>query len=473
MTVQSVGSVTAGIKAVSNQAVPNAATDSFVKVYDNNRLNNNGQTVRNQSRVNKNNDSLKTGSAQSKQPAEKTVNDSNVTDKPVRNEQINSETEFYSVDEELSADAETLEDALEKLAALINQITDLLKQFLNVDEDGLSQAAGEIGLEPMDLISGDGIKDLFLNLNGASPEDLLADEELLRKLQELQQAVANLTENILSEDALNNLAGFAGEEDINSLLQNPMFKEVFNEYLTDMGEVEENPENDLKIEINDLRDKSESISAVETNSDELPENSRIKPVSEKEDSSQKQSSSDKPDFVTPNAFSLKMAKAFENLDEAVPAKLNTFRDLYDIAGQTISQIKLTLTSDASSMEIQLHPEHLGKVDLQISSKNGVMTAELTAHTESAKRALEAGLEDLKVSLEQTGLKVENVEVTLAEFGFRQRDDKEQGEGRGNSHQNRRRGINVFTEDSDSLRADFETVSDIMKELNGNSVDYTA
>lgn len=469
MTVQSVGSVTAKISAVSNQAVPNAATDSFVKVYDNSRLNNNGQTARNQSK--KNTDSFTDSAVRSDKPASKTVDDSTRADKPVKDEKPVYEMDNSVSETKESTDAEALEETLAALTELLNKISELLKQFFDSNDEELANAANEISLNPMDLISGDGIKDLFLKMNNASPEDLLSNEQLLSNLYEVQDAMKKLAEEILSDNMnLEKLAQMVNAGNNEELLHNPMFREVFDEYLADASE--DISENEPVIEIKDLRDKNPEVISTDSQKADETEEISLKPVSEKEDSSKKESAGEKHDFITPNAFANKIAKALDEMQNAEPAKLNTFRDLYNITGQVIDKIKLTLTSDASSMEIQLHPEHLGKVDLQISSKNGIMSAELTAHSESAKRALEAGLEDLKVSLEQTGLKIENVEVTLADFGFRQRDDREQGEGRGESHHGRRRNISAIA-DENNLQKEFETVSDIMKELNGNSVDYTA
>ena len=66
--------------------------------------------------------------------------------------------------------------------------------------------------------------------------------------------------------------------------------------------------------------------------------------------------------------------------------------------------------------------------------------------------------------------MENIEVTVAEFGFRFQD--EQGNAQ-QFQQERRRGNAIDFEEAELEEQSFSDVSEVMKELNGNSVDYVA
>ena len=46
------------------------------------------------------------------------------------------------------------------------------------------------------------------------------------------------------------------------------------------------------------------------------------------------------------------------------------------------------------MEMQLNPEHLGKIYLNISEREGVIRAQITAQNEAVKEALETQLVEL-------------------------------------------------------------------------------
>ena len=63
----------------------------------------------------------------------------------------------------------------------------------------------------------------------------------------------------------------------------------------------------------------------------------------------------------------------------------------NITKQVVNQVKLTMKNDVTSLQMQLYPEHLGKVSIQVVSKNGVLTAQIAAENEVAKAALESQL----------------------------------------------------------------------------------
>ena len=60
----------------------------------------------------------------------------------------------------------------------------------------------------------------------------------------------------------------------------------------------------------------------------------------------------------------------------------------DILDQIINQIKFTSDDAVKSMEIQLTPETLGKVNVLVSVREGVVTAQLNVQNEQVKKALE-------------------------------------------------------------------------------------
>ena len=57
--------------------------------------------------------------------------------------------------------------------------------------------------------------------------------------------------------------------------------------------------------------------------------------------------------------------------------------------------------------------------LNISSKEGILTASFITQTQVAKEAIESQIQVLKENLEAQGLKVEEIEVTVANFSFNQ------------------------------------------------------
>ena len=144
----------------------------------------------------------------------------------------------------------------------------------------------------------------------------------------------------------------------------------------------------------------------------------------------------------------------------------------NITKQVVNQVKLTMKNDVTSLQMQLYPEHLGKVSIQVVSKNGVLTAQIAAENEVAKAALESQLATLKESFDSQGIKVQSVEVMVSTNAFEQN----QQSNMENSDQEHRHGRqakkNILTgltgEDDSELPED-----NSLQETLGNTVSYTA
>ena len=129
----------------------------------------------------------------------------------------------------------------------------------------------------------------------------------------------------------------------------------------------------------------------------------------------------------------------------------------------------------------LNPQSLGNVAVNLISKNGALTAEFTTQTEAAKAALESQIVVLKENLEQQGVKVDAVDVTVSSHAFEQ--NLEQGndgdsEAEAAEKERLRKGtrkidLNTFTDGypEDIDEADQVTVS--MMQSDGNRMDYRA
>jgi flagellar hook-length control protein FliK len=73
----------------------------------------------------------------------------------------------------------------------------------------------------------------------------------------------------------------------------------------------------------------------------------------------------------------------------------------EIVNQIVDKIKVVIKPEATSMEIQLNPENLGKVNLSVISKNGQLTAHFTTESQAAKEALESQMQTLKETLSKS------------------------------------------------------------------------
>ncbi|MDB5048728.1 MAG: flagellar hook-length control protein [Fibrobacteres bacterium] len=64
------------------------------------------------------------------------------------------------------------------------------------------------------------------------------------------------------------------------------------------------------------------------------------------------------------------------------------------------------------INIQLSPEHLGKVRVSLEMKEGAMSARIAVESDSVKQQVEAGIATLRDALENQGIKLQGLEVTV-------------------------------------------------------------
>ena len=150
-----------------------------------------------------------------------------------------------------------------------------------------------------------------------------------------------------------------------------------------------------------------------------------------------------------------------------------------ILEQITSNLKLTLEADTTTMEMQLNPENLGKVFLQVSSKEGVVSAHIAAQNDAVKEVLEAQMATLRENLNQQGVKVDAIEVTVSSHGFEKNledgQQRQQQEGQMQEAQKQtRRSLRLDSLDelSGLMSEEEMLVAQIMRD-NGNTMDLTA
>ena len=167
---------------------------------------------------------------------------------------------------------------------------------------------------------------------------------------------------------------------------------------------------------------------------------------------------------------LNQAMAQATGEEIAATPFDTSVTQTDIVRQVVDEIRVNFTS----MTLQLNPEQLGKVQIHVSTKNGVMQAQIIAETEAAKAAVESGLAVLKEAFENQDLKVDAIEVMVGtpdyfmeESGAEaQMEQKEQKSG------NSTGPVNFTGNSDDDIIEDVSLETEMMK-AQGNQVNYMA
>lgn len=169
-----------------------------------------------------------------------------------------------------------------------------------------------------------------------------------------------------------------------------------------------------------------------------------------------------------NAFTENLVQAFEEVHDT--AGMNTESIMNQIVEQVVRQVRIRVMPETTSMELQLHPASLGRVSLTVATTATGATASLVVENQMAKEALESQMIQLKESFAEQGLKVDAVEVTVAEFGFKKESQQQEESAGGKKHSRRFRSDEELAEDEDHV-ADHVTVSE-RRDVN-SMVDYTA
>ena len=167
--------------------------------------------------------------------------------------------------------------------------------------------------------------------------------------------------------------------------------------------------------------------------------------------------------------------------EAVPMSAGSEVDTQDIMRQIMDYMRVQIRPDETSMEMQLHPASLGTLQIQVEAKGGVLTANFTTQNEAVKAALESQMVQLQENLEQQGLKVEAIEVTVATHQFEQNLDQQgrDGEQSGEAQEARRprvRRLHLGGPDEmipPEEMTEEDRITAEMMAANGGTVDYTA
>lgn len=122
-------------------------------------------------------------------------------------------------------------------------------------------------------------------------------------------------------------------------------------------------------------------------------------------------------------LSQSMATAFQGQNEQV----NSFSEIAEtvrestqiidpkmVLDQIVEKINVSTVDEQARMNIQLKPEHLGKLSMEVVSKQGILTAQFIVENERTKELVEQNIQHLRETLESKGLVIQELEVTVGQ-----------------------------------------------------------
>ena len=392
----------------------------------------------------------------------------------------------------ISEDGKELDDCVKALEVL-NTLMLGIAQILETTTENLMGSYEQLGIEPSQMFTVTSIQLTVVTFEGlGDTSDLLVNNNAF----DLFNRINDLVQSVLDE------AGFS-LEDLEEIMTADTFAEFVEPVETGSVEeilskfrfdengkliVEEKNEENVKAEV---QPRDDEPFTVEVNVDRsVLQNADAQTGSEtgagtgnmgssesgKAASESKTGTKDLRTPLTPaQSFIQGLENALQVTDIDMPvAEGVTVRD---IVYQVVDAIRVNISAESTSLEMNLNPENLGRVSLNIQSRDGVMTAQITAENDTARAAIESQLQILKDNIEAQGVRVEAIEVTVSSFSFSDSKNAE-SEAREHPEDNSRvgrtgRSAAALTEETDAETQAQEKLEQEVMEQNGSTVNFVA
>lgn len=413
---------------------------------------------------------------------------------------------------------DTLADQTETFTGYEDQIRQVLKDELGVSDEDITKAMETLGLGFLDLVNRQNLSILVQNLTGMDVGTLFSSDTFQNIIQQVSILTEELCQNLgVTKEDLMSLAETAGQlqaEEITpsetvaeqpvaeetlqpaETAEQPVQPETAAEISTETGtavtaaetvHVNEEPVTDADTDA-DAKDVASAATVTTATADDTAVRDDTESGGQEfsEDAGEKtagdstQGHTDIHTAITPEqSFRTELAGAVQ---EVTQPYTDSQADAIDLIRQVAQAARVTITAETTSMELQLTPEHLGKIYLNVFERDGVIRAQIATQTQTAKEALETQLIELRQAMSQQGIKVDAVEVTVATHEFEQNLDGSMHENAGQEEQaneaehQKQAHRNLNLNDPDSLSGlmseEEQLAAQIMRD-NGNQIDFTA
>ena len=345
----------------------------------------------------------------------------------------------YKDMEEGGLTAEELLHVAELFGNAVTDVKEMLMQHLNLTEEELNSLMQECDLSDMDLLELGNVKELMLQEAGAGDMTaLLTNENLYVQSKAVEAEFADIMQTVQETLDMN-------PEEVQALAQ----------------QVDE--------AINSLEGKGEEpiLAEVVNTSEETPE-VKISTTDKKGDAEQNPTQENNL-FAQQN----QMTQRTENVQtSSVQTASYTTVETENIMRQIMDHMQVQMDADTTELNMQLHPESLGTLQIRISAKEGIMTAQFTTTSETVKSVLEGQMIQLQQQFDQQNIKVEAIEVTVQSHAFEsalEKGNEQQTEEETKRNRTRRIDLNLL-DGSEEVETEDRLLAEMM-EVNGNSVDY--
>lgn len=369
-------------------------------------------------------------------------------------------------------DTDDLEKAAELAGTAAVELIQQIADTFGVSVEEVQEIMADMNLQPTDLLQTENLSALLLQVSGAENSlALLTNEQLYADYQKLMEqgslALKQCSEamDMNPEEFVQAIAQMTGEENVADA--------VLAEGADEEPVIEIAAEDD-DAEVLGLQGK-DAVNAQAQVAQNLADAQGNQQDGAQDKNSRQNAHTENGNLVLQT---IRNENAQPQTVEVQAPTATWSTQTQDIMRQIMDFMRIQVKPDMSSLEMQLHPESLGTLQVQVASKGGVLTANFVTENETVKAAIESQMVQLKESFAEQGVKVEAIEVTVQTHQFEQ--NLEQGRGRQSQEEPERRtrtrkidlsgldGLNIPKE----LEAEDQLTAEMMA-ANGQTVDYTA
>lgn len=372
-----------------------------------------------------------------------------------------------------------------------SQIVEKVTDDLDISEDELNNAMQLLGLTAMDLLNPANLSALYCEVTGnaSDPQALVLNADFTALFNDVSQVAS---ENDAQLDLLSQLTASDDGEILDADIvssADTTEKTVDSSYddtAASGQNINDTADEAVKVYDGSTQDSSyqnsdEGTSSGETGngitSDENAEKTQVD--SSFDDSGERVLHHDDGAHSDNSVLHASVSEQL-NTDTSFEMSQSQSRsrvDTTDIIRQIVDSMSISNTTEESAINLQLTPESLGRMYINVSQKNSEISARIAVSNEAVKEALQTQMVNLKEALNNSGIRVNEVEITVASHEFER--NLEQGAANDSRQQESTNSYNGSNSsdsgiDSDMMqdRAEERLVTQIMRD-NGNSVDFTA
>lgn len=356
---------------------------------------------------------------------------------------------------------------------ITDAITKTVTKDLDITDEQFSDIMQMLGITAIELLQPDNLAIFYATVNGTdNVQEVILNSDFTNVLNDL---------SLVSSDYSEKLQILSEMETVNTTKTSDILANITSDDIIAQQTVKEevaSSDKTFEVEISDILPEDNTAKAIDNQEKSNLSQDDFTGNDSKGNSTDilKQSDNEPTNILHTTSNEMSFNEVIDTLPRTEVSNVKI--DTMDIIRQIAERISISCaTAEDSTIQMQLNPENLGKIYINVTERNSEITARIAVSNEAVREALSTQMVELKEALNNSGIRVNEVEVTVASHEFEQNleqnatsDDQRQNE------QNLISSKSALGTDGSSASIDIPTEESLAQRImkdNGNSVDFTA